>query len=96
MSDLIHLYAYVKRSSYRTKILEILNIKKFATPTELSAIAGIRVNHISKVLKELKDKNLIICHNEDMRKGRLYSITVLGADVYRLYYEQNGITLELG
>lgn len=35
----------------------------------------IRTNHISKVLSELKNEELVVCINEEARKGRLYKLT---------------------
>ena len=39
---------------------------------------GIRLNHVSMFLKELKENDLVKCLNEDTRKGRLYELTDLG------------------
>ena len=43
----------------------------------------IRLNHISNFLKDLKDNKLIICLNEDEKRGRLYQITELGKKVVK-------------
>ena len=43
--------------------------------------SGIRTNHISKVLSELKSKEIVECINEEARKGRLYRLTDTGKDV---------------
>lgn len=50
-------------------------------PSTIAKDANIRVNHVSKVLSELKDKKIIECINDDMRKGRLYRTTDLGKKV---------------
>ena len=50
----------------------------------MAADAGIRTNHISKVLKELKElkeTGVAECINEDFRKGRLYRLTSLGEEI---------------
>lgn len=79
--DLLILSAYVKSSSYRKKIVDCLADKNAMMPTDLARSCGILVNHISKVLKELKDKSIVVCLNEDARKGRLYCLTDLGYEV---------------
>ena len=51
------------------------------TPSEMSKLTEIRLNHISKSLKELKENGLVECLNEESRKGRLYKLTKLGVEV---------------
>ena len=50
-------------------------------PTQIAKDAGIRSNHISKVLKELKEVGVAECINEEARKGRLYRLTDLGDEI---------------
>lgn len=80
-TDLLVLASYIKISSYRLKTFKFLSGVDALTPTEIAKGSGIRVNHISKVLRELKDKGVVFCLNEDVRKGRLYSLTELGRSV---------------
>lgn len=51
------------------------------TPTQIANDAGIRTNHISKVLKELKASGVAECINEEARKGRIYRLTPLGNEI---------------
>ena len=51
------------------------------TPTQIANDAGIRTNHISKVLKELKETGVAECINPEMRKGRIYRLTSLGEEI---------------
>ena len=74
------IYGYVISSSYRTKALKSL-IDENKTPTEISNDSGIKVNHISNVLRQLKDKNLCVCINEEDRKHRIYKLTDLGREI---------------
>lgn len=55
--------------------------KEDMIPTEIARDSGIRPNHISKVLKELKDKQIVICTNEQDRKNRNYHLTDLGREI---------------
>ena len=73
-------YAYVNISSYRVKAVKSLQ-KGAKTPTELAKDSEIRVNHISKVLKELKDYEVAECINEEKRKNRIYRLTDVGHEI---------------
>ena len=50
-------------------------------PSKIAAEAGIRPNHISKVLRELKETGVAECINPEVRKGRLYRLTDKGNQV---------------
>ena len=74
------LKAYVEISSYRVKTMKSIGYEtKF--PRDIANESGIRQNHISKVLRELKDHSLAVCINESARKGRLYRLTDQGVEV---------------
>lgn len=72
--------AYVNISSYRIKTLKAMK-DEVKIPTQIANDAGIRPNHISKVLKELKTEGIAECINEEARKGRLYRLTSVGEEV---------------
>lgn len=73
--DLLVLSAYVKISTYRLKVVKCLLDNYVMIPTGIAECCGIRVNHISNVLRELKEHGVVMCLNEDARKGRLYRLT---------------------
>lgn len=50
-------------------------------PSVIARDSGIRTNHISKVLSELKAHELVECINPEVRKGRLYRLTDKGEKV---------------
>lgn len=52
-------------------------------PSQIAKNSGIRTNHISKVLSELKAHELVECINPEVRKGRLYRLTETGEDVVK-------------
>jgi len=56
--EILKLYAYVITSKYRERVVRFLS-KRDMIPTEIANDSGIRPNHISKVLKELKDKQIV-------------------------------------
>ena len=78
--ELLKLKQYVKISKYREKTLKSIgdNVK---IPTKIAEDSGIRPNHISKVLSELKSKEIVECINEEAHKGRLYRLTNNGKDI---------------
>lgn len=74
------LAAYVKASRYRLKIIDFLSDGKYGMPLEIANKINIKQSHISKVLKELKEKELVECINPEVRKGKLYHLTVTGEE----------------
>jgi len=69
----------LKSSDYRLKIIQAINGDTL-TPSEIANKTKIRLNHVSMFLKELKEKKLVNCLNEENKKGRLYELTKLGKD----------------
>ncbi len=81
--ETLKVYGYVISSSYRQKSVQSLN-KCNKIPTDLAEDIGIRTNHISKVLRELKECGVAECINEEKRKNRVYRLTSMGEDVAKL------------
>ena len=52
-------------------------------PTAIANDSGIRTNHISKVLAELKAHELVECINPEVRKGRLYRLPDKGEEIIK-------------
>ena len=52
-------------------------------PSVIAKDSGIKTNHISKVLSELKAHELVECINPEVRKGRLYRHTNKGEAVLK-------------
>ena len=73
--------SYVQISNYRVKVLNTLKPGEVKIPKQIAKDTSIRPNHISKVLQQLKDNEIIECINEEARKGRLYRLTPLGVEV---------------
>lgn len=69
--------SYVQISKYREKVMKSLE-GEVKIPSQIAKDSDIRVNHISKVLSELKAHELIECINPEVRKGRLYRHTDKG------------------
>lgn len=71
---------YVNRSKYRVRTLKAIG-DDVKIPKEIAEDSGILQNHISNVLRQLKDKDLVECLNPQARKGRLYRLSDDGRDV---------------
>ena len=73
---------FVKASKYRTKIMKTLegNVK---IPSQIAKDSDINRSHISDILSQLKEYNLVECVNPEVRKGRLYRLTKKGEIVAR-------------
>ena len=72
--------SYVQISKYRTKVMKSLD-EDVKIPTAIANDSGIRKNHISKVLSELKARELVECINPKVRRGRLYGLTDKGEKI---------------
>ena len=72
--------SYVNISKYRTKVIKSLE-ESPKIPSVIARDSGIRTNHISKVLRELKEHELVECINPEARKGRLYRLTDKGENI---------------
>lgn len=79
--ELIRALSFIKASRYRQKVLESLN-SAILTPSDIAKEIDTRLNHVSMYLRELKDERLVVCLNEEAKKGRLYQLTALGEQVY--------------
>jgi len=74
------LLGYVMASEYRINILKSIN-DTIKTPSSIASEIDLRTNHVSNVLKDLKEKKLVVCLNEEAHKGRLYKNTDLGIEI---------------
>ena len=72
--------SYVKISTYRTKVMKSLD-DEVKIPSQIAKDSDILQNHISAVLKQLKEHELVECINPEVRKGRLYRLTDKGEEV---------------
>ena len=50
-------------------------------PSEIAKDAEIFQNHISNILRQLKEHELVECINPEVRRGRLYRLTDKGEEV---------------
>lgn len=80
--EIFRLVGYVMASEYRTNILKSIG-EKIKIPSAIAEDTGLRTNHVSNVLKDLKENSLVVCLNENARKGRLYKNTDLSLEILK-------------
>lgn len=80
--EIFEILGYVKISPYRTNTLKSLG-DDLKMPSEIAKENNIKTSQVSTALSDLKKKDLVICVNEEVRKGRLYKITDLGKEIIK-------------
>jgi len=70
-------YGFAFVSKYR-RIILISLLESPKTPTQIANEHNCNVSHISRALRELKEKGLVKCLNPERRKGRIYALTDKG------------------
>ena len=61
----------------------LLISKARVTPGQIVRKTGMYESHVSRTLKELLEKKLVICENPKERRFKFYRITKLGKDVVK-------------
>ena len=78
--EVLNLYGYINISSYRAKAVKALQGEE-KTPSNIARDSGIKINHISNVLRQLKQCEVAECINEEAHKNRIYRLTEIGEEV---------------
>jgi len=71
--------SFLIASSYRRKIVACL-LDGPKTPSVISKQTSIRIEHVTRAIRELEEKKLVKCLTPKSRRGRLYEITRLGKE----------------
>lgn len=79
--DLWYEVGFVIRSKNRKKVMKSLS-RDVRMPSQIAQESGIKTNHVSNNLKQLKEHDLVECVNPEAKKGRLYRFTEKGQLVY--------------
>ena len=79
-SEMYKILGYVKVSPYRTNTLITIG-NDLMMPSEIAKKLDINTSQVSSALSDLKEKNLVVCVNEEVRQGRLYKCTDLGLEI---------------
>ena len=86
--ELLISLGYVIASSYRLRVIKYIGTG-VKIPSDIAKKIGVRTNHISNVLSDLKENGLVICLNENAHKGRLYKNTELSLEILRYLKEMD-------
>jgi DNA-binding PadR family transcriptional regulator len=78
--ELYSILGFVKVSKYRTDTLKTIG-HTYKMPTEIARETEFKTSQVSTALIDLKKKNLVVCLNEEAKKGRLYRCTELGHEI---------------
>ncbi|MBQ8017851.1 MAG: transcriptional regulator [Methanobrevibacter sp.] len=68
------LIRYIQKSTYRHRAFKAIG-RGVKMPKEIAEDSGILQNHVSNVLRQLKEKEVVECLNPKVRKGRLYRLS---------------------
>ena len=79
-AEVVKNISYVKLSKHRIKVLLALE-NKLMFPSNIAKEVDMPLSDVSRALKGLKDKELVICLNEEDFQGRLYQITENGKNL---------------
>ncbi|SDA67561.1 MarR family transcriptional regulator [Methanobrevibacter millerae] len=80
--ELYRKLGFVKVSPYRTNTLKSIG-NEIKMPSEIGKELDVRTSQVSAALSDLKQEKLVVCVNEEMRKGRLYKCTQMGLEVLK-------------
>lgn len=73
----------IKVSPNKYKTLKTIETE-YLMPSEIAKYSGLRITQVSNALKNLKNDNLVVCINEEAKKGRLYHNTELGLEILEM------------
>jgi len=82
----LELAGFILRSEYRKKVF--LSIEKPTMPSEIARGLDIRLTHITRELRFLRERGLVECINPKERVGRLYRLTNEGEDLKKKMVEE--------
>ena len=85
--EIVEGLSYIKSSKNRFKIIKSID-NSFKMPSEISNETEIRLNHVSALLSDLKNNDMVVCLNEDKSKGRIYCLTDYGKEIIKILNEK--------
>ncbi len=81
--ELWSLVGYLEVSQARKKTLKSIGEEQYKLPSAISKETNLTSAQVSNALRDLKKKDLVICLNEDVTKGRLYKSTNRGLEILK-------------
>jgi len=80
--EFYEILGFVKISPHRANTLKCIS-EELQIPSQIAKDLNIRTSQVSSALADLKKKGLVVCVNENVRKGRLYKCTPLGLEILK-------------
>ncbi|MEE1155854.1 MAG: transcriptional regulator [Methanobrevibacter sp.] len=80
--DILNSLGYIMASTYRLSVIQYIG-NGVKIPSDIAKKIGVRTNHISNVLADLKNNGYVICLNENAHKGRLYKNTEISLEILK-------------
>ncbi|MEA4957741.1 hypothetical protein SDC9_07620 [bioreactor metagenome] len=80
--ETIEKLSFVRSSKHRENILRFIG-DEIKIPTENRPKYKHKFQTYKQILGELKDKNIVVCLNENDKRGRLYKLTPIGKDILK-------------
>ena len=78
------LVGFVVSSKYRVAVLRRL-VESPATPTRIATDVDVAVTHVSRALRELRERDLAqLLVAEERKKGRVYAVSERGTEIWSL------------
>lgn len=78
--ELYSILGFVKVSKYRIGTLKAIG-NTYKMPSEIARETNFKTSQVSSSLSDLKSKNLVVCLNEEAKKGRLYKCSDAGLKI---------------
>lgn len=72
---------FIIRSKYRKAVF--LSLEKPIRPSQISKKLNLRLTHITRALRELKQKGFAKCLNPKEKIGRFYTLTKKGKYIFK-------------
>ena len=82
-STYIDAFTYVKRSKNRQKVVKIIATTRNKTPSEINKEMNVRFSLTSRVLGDLREKDIVECMNPEDKTGRVYYLTEIGLKILK-------------
>ena len=93
MSDEIRaIVEYLRCSKYRLIIFKYI-ARKPNIPSRIACDLNIDKSIVSRILKQLRNKQLIYSVFPELRKGRIFFLTPIGKEIYQ-FIEKNNINMD--
>lgn len=74
---------YVCSSKYRMTIVKFLLMHR-STPHNIAENTNIKMPHVSRALRQLKEKGIVECLTPYRSRGRIYKLTTKGVKIAKM------------